>query len=240
MNEKKWRWALILFSILFDILFKSNNSSKKRHMPNHRAHKDCVCMCQCYFFYCSWLLLLPLLLLLLLLSFVWFNALLWRFGFRFCHRKLNSKPNWFNCVLRMRNAKTDSFSVFSPHHLTFAKCMYVCVYFICRLDCRRFCLFLFFAYVCDCVSVMCVSVYEFWCCLALFLFASKNRCVQIDRRQFAWTHLQNFCWHEYNSVFVTLSFIVLFHIFTIALSIAVAFLFSLFLSLSLSLALTFC
>lgn len=192
---------IVWYFIWYYILFKSN----RRHMPNHRAHKDR----ECYSF-CCWILVSVFFLFVRLIvtaaaaivgvavTFVicWIQCVIVTFGFRLCHRKRNTKPNWLNCVLRMRNAKTNSFSVFSRHHLTFGVSECVCVCFICRLDCQRFCLFLHFRM---CAIVLCrVSVMNVYLSFALFL--SVCACARVE----VLPSLGSLCFSLYLSLFCLL------------------------------------
>lgn len=151
----------------------------------------CLCFCCCCCCFCH--------------LFV-FNALLWRLDFGFAIA--NYTQNRIDSIVRrMRNAQNRFVFRFSS---TFALCLCVFIYIS------------FADWIADdfvfslpvCLSVRWVCLGEFLLLLSSFLFAYlKNRCVRIDRRQFAWTHLQNFCWHEYIPIFATLFFIVLRHFF---------------------------
>lgn len=181
-----------------------------------------VCVCQCYsfcccsfvFFFCS-VRLMDTIAAAAVVAFVicWIQCVIVTFEFRLCHRKLNTKPNWFNCVLRMRNAKTDSFSVFRRHHPAFG--LYLCVLVWWCVLClptglSKILSFSSFSHMCDC---QCISrslsfylgarvyVLPLFSALSL-LFACKNRCVQIDRRQSSHERIyKNSADTEYISVF---------------------------------------
>ena len=111
-------------NILFYILFNSNIIRKKRHMPNYRAQKDLMCVC------ISFLLFMVVIAAVGVVAFVIRSMrsncdVFLDFGFANSQTKLKTELIQLCC--ECVTLKTDSFSVFSRHHLTFCVCVCVCV-----------------------------------------------------------------------------------------------------------------